>query len=68
MNNAVFWKTMENVSCRVDIQLVNDEYIFFKIVAKPQYEQRKLYCNENDHSVLVAFKQCKREVKLDKPI
>ena len=64
MNNAVFGKTMENMRNRVDIRLFNDEKQILKQVAKPQYETHKIY--ENDK--LVAIKQTKSIVKLDKPI
>ena len=64
MNNAVFGKTMENMRNRVDIRLFNDEKQILKQVAKPQFETHKIY--EDDK--LVAIKQTKSIVKLDKPI
>ena len=63
MNNAVFGKTMENVRNHVDISIVTDEQKYLKQICKPQYESSKIYA-EN----LVAIKQTKRVVKLNKPV
>jgi hypothetical protein len=63
MNNAVFGKTMENVRARVDIQLYTDEKLVLKQIAKPQFIQHKIYDEQ-----LIAIKQLKKCVKLDKPI
>ena len=63
MNNAVFGKTMENMRDRVDIQLYTKDEIVQKQVAKPQFQMMKIY-----HEDLVAVKQLKKSVKLDKPI
>lgn len=63
MNNAVFGKTMENMRNRVDIRLFTDESKALKQIAKPQYEDHKIY-GEN----LIAIKQLQKVVKLDKPI
>jgi hypothetical protein len=63
MNNAVFGKTMENMRNRVDIRLFTDEKKALKQIAKPQYEDHKLY-----HQDLIAVKQLKAIVKLNKPI
>lgn len=64
MNNAVFGKTMENMRNRVDIQLHTDEKKILKQIAKPQYETHKIYQTDK----LVAIKQTKAVVKLNKPI
>jgi hypothetical protein len=63
MNNAAFGKTMENVRNHVDISFFSDEDKFLKQVVKPQYESHKIY---GEH--LIAIKQVKRCVKLNKPI
>jgi hypothetical protein len=63
MNNAVFGKTMENMRNRVDIRLFTDDKKALKQIAKPQYEDHKLY-----HQDLIAVKQLKAIVKLNKPI
>jgi hypothetical protein len=63
MNNAVFGKTMENMRNRVDIKLFSDKDKALKQIAKPQYQDHKIY-GEN----LLAIKQLQKCVKLDKPI
>jgi hypothetical protein len=63
LNNAVFGKTMENVRNRVDIRLINDEEIFKKTSAKPNFEMAQIY-DEN----LVAVQMKKTKTILDKPI
>jgi ssDNA-binding Zn-finger/Zn-ribbon topoisomerase 1 len=63
MNNAVFGKTMENMRERVDIQLISDEEKYLKIVAKPQFADQKIYSKD-----LIAVKQIKRKIELNKPI
>jgi hypothetical protein len=63
MNNAVFGKTMENMRNRVDIRLFSDKDKALRQIAKPQYEDHKIY-GEN----LLAIKQLQKCVKLDKPI
>jgi hypothetical protein len=68
MNNAVFGKTMENMRARVNIELVSDENRFLKLVAKPQYEQHKKYSDKDSDNLLVAVKQAKTTVELNKPI
>lgn len=63
MNNAVFGKTMENMRNRVKIDLVTDAKTALKKIAKPQFEDCKIYSNN-----LVAIKQLPKVVKLNKPI
>jgi hypothetical protein len=63
MNIAVFGKTMENVRNHVDISIYSDESKYLKQAAKPQFENSKIY-SEN----LIAVKQLKSVVKLNKPI
>jgi hypothetical protein len=63
MNNAVFGKTMEDMRGRVDIQLISDEAKYKKLVCKPQFDSQKIY-SEN----LVAVKQVKKTITLNKPI
>jgi hypothetical protein len=63
MNNAPFGKTMEDMRNRVNIGLYTDEKQVTKQFAKPQYMQHKKY-GEN----LLAIKQAKTHVKLNKPI
>ena len=63
MNNSVFGKTMENIRNRVNIKLVNSEDKFKKLVAKPNYESRKIF-NEN----LVSVHMKKTSLTMNKPV
>ena len=63
MNNAVFGKTMENIRNRVNIKLVNTGEQFKKLVAKPNYESRKIF-NEN----LVSVHMKKTSLTMNKPV
>ena len=63
MNNSVFGKTMENIRNRVNIKLVNSEEKFKKLVAKPNYESRKIF-NEN----LVSVHMKKTSLTMNKPV
>ena len=63
MNNAVFGKTMENIRNRVNIKLVNTGEQLKKLVAKPNYETRKiLYEN------LVSVHMKKTSLTMNKPV
>ena len=48
---------------RVDIQLISDENKYKKLVCKPQFMQQKIYSES-----LVAVKQVKKNITLNKPI
>ena len=63
MNNAVFGKTMENIRNRVNIKLINTEEQLKKLVAKPNYESRKIF-NEN----LVSVHMKKTSLTMNKPV
>ncbi|XP_024877133.1 uncharacterized protein LOC112457997 [Temnothorax curvispinosus] len=66
MNNAVFWKTMENVRNHVDVKLLtkwDGRYDAEAIIARPNFHSRSVF-SEN----LVAVELRKLEVKFDKPI
>ena len=63
MNNAVFGKTMENIRNRVNIKLVNTGEQFKKLVAKPNYESRKIF-NKN----LVSVHMKKTSLTMNKPV
>ena len=63
MNNAVFGKTMENIRNRVNVKLVNTGEQFKKLVAKPNYESRKIF-NEN----LVSVHMKKTSLTMNKPV
>ena len=63
MNNAVFGKTMENIRNRVNVKLVNTGEQLKKLVAKPNYESRKIF-NEN----LVSVHMKKTSLTMNKPV
>ena len=63
MNNSVFGKTMENIRNRVNVKLVNSDEKFKKLVAKPNYESRKIF-GEN----LVSVHMKKTSLTMNKPV
>ena len=63
MNNSVFGKTMENIRNRGDIRLVNEEKQAKKLVSKPTFEGRTIFCKD-----LAAAHMKRTKIKFDKPI
>ena len=63
MNNAVFGKMMENVKNRVDIKLVTNEKQARKLISKPNFCHRNIFCD-----YLVAIHSNKAKVVLNKPM
>ena len=63
MNNAVFGKTMENVSKHRDVRLVNTDIKRNKLVSEPNYHTTKCF-SEN----LLAIEMRKTVIKANKPI
>ena len=63
MNNSVFGKTMENIRNRVDVQLVTREFQARKLISKPNFQHRTIFC-EN----LVAINMKKTKLSFDKPV
>ena len=63
MNNSVFGKTMENIRNRVNVKLVDAGEQFKKLVAKPNYNSRKIF-NEN----LVSVHMKKTSLTMNKPV
>ena len=63
MNNSVFGKTMENIRKRVDIRLVTNEFAAKKLISKPNYAHRTIFC-EN----LVAIHMKKTSLFFNKPV
>ena len=63
MNNSVFGKTMENIRNRVDVRLVNTAEKYKKLVAKPNFEGRKIYSKN-----LVSVHMKKTSLTMNKPI
>ena len=59
MNNSVFGKTMENIRKRVDIQLVTNKLQARKLIVKPNFHHRNIFC-EN----LTAFHMKKTKLCL----
>ena len=62
-NNSVFGKTMENIRNRVDVKLVNDEDKAKRLVAKPNYKHRNVFCED-----LIAIHMKKTSLTMNKPI
>ena len=63
MNNSVFGKTMENIRNRVDICLVTNEDQARKLISKPNYKHRTIFC-EN----LTAIHMKKTRLLFNKPV
>ena len=63
MNNCVFGKTMENIRNRVDIKLVTNEKDAKKLISKPNFKHRTIFC-EN----LVAIHMKKIKLVFNKPV
>ena len=63
MNNSVFGKTMENIRNRVDIRLVTNEDQARKLISKPNYQHRTIFC-EN----LTAIHMSKSIILFNKPV
>ena len=63
MNNSVFGKTMENIRNRVDIRLVTNQKDAKKLISKPNYQHRTIFC-EN----LVAIHMKKTKLVFNKPV
>jgi hypothetical protein len=62
MNNAVFWKTMENVKNRMELHITTDDKNAIKWFSKNTYK------NCNEIFGLYMIEMFKSEVILDKPI
>ena len=63
MNNAVFWKTIENVRKHRDIKLVTTQRRRNYLLSKPNYHTTKLFI-EN----LLAIEIIKTEILVNKPV
>ena len=63
MNNAVFGKTMENIRNRKDVKLVNSVEKLRKLIAMPNYVNRKIF-SEN----LVSVHMKKTNLTMNKPV
>ena len=63
MNNSIYGKTMENIRNRVDIRLVTNEKDARKLLSKPNYKHRTIFCDK-----LTAFHMKKTELVFIKPV
>jgi hypothetical protein len=63
MNNALYGKSMENITNRVDIKLCSNERKVEKLIAKPNFESRAIFA-EN----LAAIHMKKTKITFNKPI
>ena len=63
MNNSVFGKTMENIRNRFDIHLVTNEKQASKLVSKPNYNHRTVFCHN-----LAAIQMKKIHLVFNKPV
>ena len=61
--NSVYGKTMENVSKRVNVKLINNEKKYLKVVSRPSFVSQKIL-DKN----LVAVHKIKPVLLLNKPI
>ena len=63
MNNTTYEKAMENLINRINVRLVNNKKILFKMyIKKPSYMSYKLFENN-----FVAKRKSKLALKLNKP-
>ena len=63
MNNSVLGKTMENIRNRVDMQLVTNESQARKLISKPNFQHRTIFC-EN----VVTINMTKTKLEFNKPV
>ena len=63
MNNAVFGKTQENLRNRVSVEVITDEKIAMKRIAKPSFKRSQII-----HENLVIIQSAITTLKLNKPI
>ena len=63
MNNSVFGKTMENIRSRFDIRLVKNEDQARKLICKPNFQHRTIFCED-----LTAIHMKKTKLLFNKPV
>ena len=63
MNNSVFGKTMDNIRSRVDIRLVTNEDQARKLICKPNFQHRTIFCED-----LTAIHMKKTSLLFNKPV
>ena len=57
MNNSVFGKTMQNIRNRVDIRLITNEDQARKLISKPNYQHRTIFC---ENLIAIHMKKTKK--------
>ena len=62
MNNAIFGKTMENVRRRINVEMIQTEWRFKKVLAKPTFHRFKIF-NEG----LVGVQLFQADLMLNNP-
>ena len=63
MNKGVFRKTMENIRSRVDVRLVTNEDQARKLISKPNFQHRTIFCED-----LTAIHMNKTKLLFNKPV
>ena len=63
MNNSVIGKTMENIRSRVDLRLVTNEDQARKLISKPNFQHRTIFCED-----LTAIHMKKTKLLFNKPV
>lgn len=63
INNSVFGKTMENIRNRRDINLVTNEVDAKKLISKPNYRGKTIFCE-----TLAAIQMKKTKLVFNKPV
>ena len=63
MNNSVFGKTMENLSKRINVELINNAKDYAKCVSRPSFISQKIFSK-----YFVAIHKIKPVLTLNKPI
>ena len=61
-NNAIYWKTMENMRNRINIKLASKQKDYWKLGLKASYMSHKIFDNS-----LVTIRKSKLALKLNKP-
>ena len=62
MNNAVYGKTMENLTNTIDVKLVSNKKDYLKWASKPNYMSHKIFDNN-----LVTIRKNKLKLTFNKP-
>ena len=63
MNNGVFGKTMENLTKRISVKLVNNAKDYVRCISKPSFNSKKIFSLD-----FVAVHEIKPVLTLNEPI